>query len=44
MTHEYKAPEVVEIGQAREVILGCKCGGPLDVDYTRDVSDYDLDE
>ena len=44
MTSKYTAPEVVEIGQACEVILGCKCGGPLDVDLIRDASDYDLDE
>ena len=44
MTNEYTAPEVIEIGKACEVILGEKIGGPLDVDFTRATSDYDLDE
>jgi hypothetical protein len=43
MRNEYTAPEVIEIGEAQEVILGSKPQGAPDVGQTQD-SSLDLDE
>jgi len=43
MRNEYTAPEVIEIGEAQEVILGEKLPGILDADYPFP-SSLDLDE
>jgi len=43
MKNEYTAPEVIEIGEAQEVILGGKPDGAPDVGFTQP-SSLDLDE
>jgi hypothetical protein len=43
MAKEYSAPEVIEVGQAQEVILGGKPVGSPDDEDTQ-LIDIDLDE
>lgn len=43
MRNEYTAPEVIEIGEAQEMILGEKPGNQLD-DFQAQPSSLDLDE
>ncbi len=45
MRNEYTATEVIEIGEAQDVILGAKFGSPPDEDRViKDAPDNDLDE
>jgi hypothetical protein len=44
MNSEYTITEVIEIGEAQEVILGQKVGDPIDSDQPFLVTSLDLDE
>jgi hypothetical protein len=44
MRNEYTAPEVIEIGEAQEVILGSKPLSGIDVGETQQPPSLDLDE
>jgi hypothetical protein len=44
MTNEYTTPEVIEIGEANEVILGAKPVPDIDENGESTLVDSDLDE
>lgn len=44
MTKEYNTPEVIEIGEASEVILGAKPFPEIDENGESTLTDGDLDE
>jgi hypothetical protein len=44
MTNDYMAPEVIEIGEAQEIILGAKWDPFLDTDGESTMPDGDLDD
>lgn len=44
MSNEYNAPEIVEIGDANEIILGAKPFPDIDESTESTLTDGDLDE
>ena len=44
MANEYTAPEIVEVGEAKEVILGTKPSAGSDSDQPKESGDTDLDD